>query len=51
METGQISKVTIDPSGQVKLTVPRAIARSMRMRKGAEVEWVFDKGDLIIRVL
>ena len=48
---GQISKVSISKHGQVTLTVPRAVARMMRMKKGADVEWVFDKGDLILRVV
>ena len=48
---GQLSKVNVSSHGQVTLTVPRAVARMMRMKKGADVEWVFDKGDLIIRVI
>lgn len=51
MEKGQISKVNVTKIGQVRLTVPRAIAKAMRMHTGAEIEWVFDKGDLIIRVV
>lgn len=34
---------------QVQLTVPRAIAEAMRLKKGDSVEWIFDKGDVIVR--
>jgi bifunctional DNA-binding transcriptional regulator/antitoxin component of YhaV-PrlF toxin-antitoxin module len=34
---------------QMQLTIPRAIAEAMRLKKGDEVEWIFDQGDVLVR--
>ena len=36
-------------NSQFMITVPRAIAEAMRLKKGDEVEWVFDRGDVVVR--
>lgn len=46
---GHISKINVSSHGQVTVTVPRAVANMMHWKRGSEVEWVFDKGDLILR--
>jgi len=34
---------------QFILTIPKAIAQAMKLKKGDKVEWIFDKGDVIVR--
>jgi bifunctional DNA-binding transcriptional regulator/antitoxin component of YhaV-PrlF toxin-antitoxin module len=34
---------------QLMTTIPRAIGEAMRLKKGDSIEWIFDRGDLIIR--
>lgn len=34
---------------QIRTTVPRAIAEALRLKKGDSVEWLFDKGDVVVR--
>jgi bifunctional DNA-binding transcriptional regulator/antitoxin component of YhaV-PrlF toxin-antitoxin module len=34
---------------QKQVTVPRAIAEAMRLKKGDSLEWLFDRGDVIVR--
>ena len=36
-------------NGQFLITFPKAIAQAMKMKKGDKIEWIFDKGDIIIR--
>src|SRR4030042_5118807 len=36
-------------NGQMMITLPRGIAEAMRLNKGDTIEWIFDRGDLIIR--
>lgn len=43
------SKIDVLNSGQVKTTIPKAIAGAMKLNKGNEIEWLFDRGDLIVR--
>jgi antitoxin component of MazEF toxin-antitoxin module len=33
----------------LRSTIPRAIAQAMRLKKGDSVEWLFDKGDVVVR--
>lgn len=34
---------------QMQVTIPRAIAQAMRLKKGDKVEWIFDRGDVLVR--
>jgi len=34
---------------QMFSTIPRAIAEAMRLKKGDTLEYIFDRGDVIIR--
>ena len=34
---------------QFLMTIPGAIAESIRLKKGVKLEFIFDKGDVIIR--
>jgi len=43
------SKINISKNGQYIITIPRSIAQSMRLKKGDNIEWLFDKGDIIVR--
>lgn len=43
------SKIDVQNSGQVKTTIPKAIAGAMKLKKGDDIEWIFDRGDLIVR--
>jgi len=36
-------------SGQMVTTIPRAIAQAIRLNKGDKVEWLFDRGDIVVR--
>ena len=35
--------------GQYICTLPKAIGESMRLKKGDKLEFIFDRGDIIIR--
>ena len=43
------SKINVQNSGQVTTTIPKAIAGAMKLKKGDSIEWIFDRGDLIVR--
>lgn len=45
------NKTTISQqkSGQLITTVPRAIAGAMKLGHKDQLEWFFDRGDLIVR--
>ena len=48
---GNITKVMQLKNNQFIMTIPKAIAQAMRLSKGESVEWLFDKGDVILRRL
>lgn len=48
-KTQNKSIIQVPKSGQVVVTVPRAIAQAMRLKKRDEVEWIFDRGDVVVR--
>ena len=41
--------VGITKHGQFLITFPKAIAESMRLKKGDKLEFIFDRGDVIVR--
>ena len=43
------TKIGMTKNGQRLTTVPRAIAEAMRLEKGSKIEWIFDRGDVIVR--
>jgi AbrB family looped-hinge helix DNA binding protein len=45
------NKTTIGTTkhGQYLITIPKAIGESMRLKKGDKLEFLFDRGDVIIR--
>jgi len=45
------NKITIGETknGQFLITFPKAIAEAMNLKKGDQIEFLFDKGDIIIR--
>jgi bifunctional DNA-binding transcriptional regulator/antitoxin component of YhaV-PrlF toxin-antitoxin module len=45
------SKVQEFTNKQMVVTIPRGIAEAMRLEKGSMIEWIFDKGDIIVRKL
>lgn len=34
---------------QLRVTIPISIAEAMRLQKGDRLEWLFDRGDLVVR--
>jgi bifunctional DNA-binding transcriptional regulator/antitoxin component of YhaV-PrlF toxin-antitoxin module len=44
-----ITTVGVAKNGQRLTTVPRAIAEAMRLEKGSKIEWIFDRGDVVVR--
>lgn len=34
---------------QFLITLPKGIAEAMRLKKGDKIEFIFDKGDVIVR--
>lgn len=48
-KVGNTSKINVLKSGQYVITMPKAIAQSMRLSKGDDIEWIFDKGDVLVR--
>ena len=43
------TKETQQKNGQLRLTIPSAIASATRIKAGDDIEWLFDKGDIIVR--
>lgn len=41
--------VGMTENGQFLCTLPKGIAQAMRLSKGNKIEFIFDKGDVIIR--
>lgn len=36
-------------TGQTVTTIPKAIAGAMKFKHKDKIEWIFDRGDLIVR--
>jgi len=45
------SKVQQMKNNQFLITVPRAIAEAIRLKKGDTLEWMFVQGDVVVRKL
>ena len=43
------SKIQQMKNNQFLVTIPRAIAEAMRLKKGDTLEWVFSQGDVVVR--
>jgi bifunctional DNA-binding transcriptional regulator/antitoxin component of YhaV-PrlF toxin-antitoxin module len=35
--------------GQLRVTIPRVLADALGIKKGDQVRWIVDRGDLILR--
>ena len=46
---GNIIKVMELKNKQFIMTIPKAIAQAMGLSKGDSVEWLFDRGDVVLR--
>ena len=44
-----MTKVMVLKNKQFITTIPKAIAQAMRLEKGSKLEWIFDRGDVIVR--
>ncbi len=44
-----VTTIGLTKKGQFLTTFPRAIAEAMRLKKGDKIEFIFDKGDVIVR--
>ena len=44
-----ITSITELKTGQLIVTIPRAIGHAMRFEDKDKIEWLLDKGDLIVR--
>lgn len=42
-------KIRLLKNGQYITTIPKKIAEAMRLKQGDIIEFIFDKGDVIIR--
>lgn len=43
------SKIQQMKNNQFLVTIPRAIAEAMRLKKGDSIEWIFSQGDVVVR--
>jgi antitoxin component of MazEF toxin-antitoxin module len=43
-----IVRVQQHPTGQLTVTLPRALAVALRIRKGDEMEWLLEDGRLVL---
>jgi bifunctional DNA-binding transcriptional regulator/antitoxin component of YhaV-PrlF toxin-antitoxin module len=43
------SKIQQFKNTQMMTTIPKGIAEAMRLKKGDELEWIFDRGDVLVR--
>jgi len=39
----------VTKNGQFLTTIPKGIAEAMRLKKGDKIEFIFDRGDVIVR--
>ncbi|MFC1488847.1 AbrB/MazE/SpoVT family DNA-binding domain-containing protein [Thermodesulfobacteriota bacterium] len=46
---GNSTTVGMTGNGQYLITLPKTIAQAMRLVKGDRLEFLFDKGDVLIR--
>ncbi len=37
--------------GSLRTTIPKALANALKIRKKDKLEWIMDRGDLVIRKL
>jgi AbrB family looped-hinge helix DNA binding protein len=44
-----MTKVRKLVNDQYIITIPKRIAEAMRLRPGDRIEWIFDRGDVIVR--
>ena len=43
------STIGLTKNGQFLTTIPKGIAQAIRLSKGDKIEFIFDKGDIILR--
>jgi hypothetical protein len=46
---GNITSVMRLKNKQFIVTIPHAMADAMKLIKGSKLEWLFDRGDVIVR--
>jgi hypothetical protein len=46
---GNITTVGMTKNQQFLITIPRTIAQAMRLKKADKLEFLFDRGDVVIR--
>ena len=46
---GNISTVGLTKNQQFLITIPKTIAQAMRLKKADKLEFLFDRGDVVIR--
>ena len=46
---GNISTVGLTKNQQFLITIPKAIAQAIRLKKSDQLEFLFDRGDVVIR--
>lgn len=46
---GNVTKVMELKNKQFIITIPKAIAEAIKVEKGSKIEWLFDRGDLVVR--
>ena len=44
-------RVQQHPKGMLTVSIPRALAQALRIGKGTEMEWILERGDLVLRRL
>ncbi len=42
-------KIQLAKNGQYRITIPNSIALAMELKKGDILEFIFDRGDLILK--
>jgi bifunctional DNA-binding transcriptional regulator/antitoxin component of YhaV-PrlF toxin-antitoxin module len=45
------SYTVYENKGQLRVTIPKALAVALDIKKGDKVRWIIDRGDLILRKL
>jgi len=46
---GNSTSIGMTGNGQYLITLPKTIAQAMRLKKGDRIEFLFDKGDVLVR--
>ena len=44
-----VTNVMVLKNKQFIITIPKAIAQAMKCKKGDKIEWLIDRGDIIVR--